>query len=214
MNVLPFCEEGEVSVAIPRAADHLRQGGLLGYPTETVYGLGSGLDRDALAALRALKDRDREKPFLLLVSGPRMAEEWGVVFDERARALADAFWPGPLTLVLPTSSSRLPDELSNPEGGVAVRRTSLAGIQSLITEIDHPLTSTSANRAGRTPVTDIAALRRDFGDVAGLMMLDGGVLERTGPSTILDCTAPHLRVVREGAIPPSELATYVSTFSR
>ena len=214
MNVLPFHGEEEIASAIPQVADHLHRGGLVGYPTETVYGLGSNLDQGALVALRKLKDREKEKPFLLLVSGPKMAEEWGLTFDQRAMALADAFWPGPLTLVLPTSTSRLPDELRNPEGGIAVRRTSQAGIERLIEEIDHPITSTSANLPGRNPATDIAALHRDFGNVAGLMVLDGGALESAAPSTILDCATQHLRVVREGAIPLSELETCIGTFSR
>ncbi len=214
MNVLPFRSEVEVSSAIPQAVEHLHGGGLLGYPTETVYGLGSNLDSAALDALRRLKDRDSEKPFLLLVSGAEMAEKWGLTFDEKARALADAFWPGPLTLVLPASTNRLPDDLRNPEGGVAVRRTSQTGVERLINEIDHPITSTSANPPGRAPAVDIAALRRDFGHVDGLLALDGGPLERAVPSTILDCTTEPPRVVREGAIPMSRLEAYLGTFSR
>ncbi len=214
MNVLPFRSEVEVSSAIPKAVEHLHEGGLLGYPTETVYGLGSNLDSAALDALRQLKDRDSEKPFLLLVSGSEMAEKWGLTFDERARALADAFWPGPLTLVLPASTNRLPNGLRSPEGGVAVRRTSQTGVERLIHEIDHPITSTSANPPGRAPAVDIAGLCRDFEHVEALLVLDGGPLERSVPSTILDCMTEHPRVVREGAIPMSRLAAYLGTFSR
>ena len=214
MKVLTFRSEVEVSSAIPEAVEHLREGGLLGYPTETMYGLGSNLDSAALAALGRLKDRNAAKPFLLLVSGAEMAEQWGLTFNEKARALADVFWPGPLTLVLPASTNRLPDDLRSSEGGVAVRRTSQTGVERLIHEIDHPITSTSANPRGRAPAVDIAALCRDFGHVDALLALDGGPLEAAVPSTILDCMTEHPSVVREGAIPMYRLEPYLGTFSR
>ncbi len=95
-----------------------------------------------------------------------------------------------------------------------MRRTSQTGVERLINEIDHPITSTSANPPGRPPAVDIAALRRDFGHVEALLTLDGGPLERAVPSTILDCMTEHPRVVREGAIPMSRLEAYLGTSSR
>jgi L-threonylcarbamoyladenylate synthase len=109
-------------------AEHLAADGLLGYPTETVYGLGSSASVPALKALARLKGRELGKPFLLLVSGRMMAEAWGLVFTASARALSDAFWPGPLTLVLRGGEGKLPDALRGREGGIAVRHTSHRGI--------------------------------------------------------------------------------------
>ncbi len=95
-----------------------------------------------------------------------------------------------------------------------MRRTSQTGVERLINEIDHPITSTSANPPGRSPAVDIDALRRDFGHVEALLALDGGPLEHAVPSTILDCMTEPPRVVREGAIPMSQLEAYLGMFSR
>src|ERR671921_2539304 len=149
--ILGFRNDEEISGAIPQVGRHLRAGKLLAYPTETMYGLGSAPTVPALAALARLKGRPEGKPFLLLISGRRMAEEWGLVFTPSASALSDAFWPGPLTLVLPGGEGRLPDELRGSEGGVAVRYTSHPGIARLVAALGEPLTSTSANRPGGPP---------------------------------------------------------------
>src|SRR5207237_8552757 len=97
-------------------------GGPIEYPAATGYGLGSRPRASEVQALARLKGRRPDKPFLLLVADRDMAEEQGLAFSEAAGALARAFWPGPLTLVLPGGSGRLPDALRGPEGGVAVRR--------------------------------------------------------------------------------------------
>lgn len=206
--ILPFRTPAEVATALPRVAEHLGQDGLLAYPTETVYGLGSGPSVAALAALARLKGRSPEKPFLLLISGREMAERWGLVFSASARALSDAFWPGPLTLVLPGGEGRLPDQLRGREGGIAVRHTGHAGIARLVAALGYPLTSTSANRPGEPPAPGPDRIAQAFQDdiAAGtLLVLDGGVLGNVPPSTLVDCTGPMPRMVREGAIPRTEL---------
>jgi L-threonylcarbamoyladenylate synthase len=197
-----------VDAAIPRVAAHLGAGGLLAYPTETVYGLGSrALARD-VEALAALKGRVAGKPFLLLISDRAMAEAQGLAFNASADALARAFWPGPLTLVLPGGSGRLPDLLRGPEGGFAVRWTSHPGIARLVAALEGPLTSTSANLPGSQPAPGAAAIVRDFQtavDAGRLLVLDGGVLGNRPPSTVVDCTQPGARLVREGAVTLGEL---------
>jgi L-threonylcarbamoyladenylate synthase len=203
MNALPFASKADVRAAIPRVVAHLRAGGLLAYPTETVYGLGSRpVDAD-LRALAALKGRAAGKPFLLLVASREMAEAQGLAFNESARALARAFWPGPLTLVLPGGGGRLPDMLRGPEGGIAVRWTSHPGVALLVAEMGEPLTSTSANLPGAPPAPGADAILRDFSPAVAdgrLLVLDGGVLGNQPPSTVVDCTGPLARVVRAGAI--------------
>ena len=206
--ILPFQSDAEISAAIPQVGRHLRAGKLLAYPTETVYGLGSAPTVPALAALSHLKGRPEGKPFLLLISGRRMAEEWGLVFSASASALAEAFWPGPLTLVLRGGEGRLPDELRGKEGGIAVRHTSHAGIVRLVAALGEPLTSTSANRPGGPPAPGPDRLVELFGPEernGELLVLDGGVLGNVPPSTLVDCTDIMPRLVRDGAIPRSEM---------
>jgi L-threonylcarbamoyladenylate synthase len=124
MTVIPFRTDGDVEPAATAVAVHLGQGGLLAYPTETVYGLGSRAHEEDLVELAALKGRGHDKPFLLLVASLEMAESLGLVLTPAANALAERFWPGPLTLVLGGAEGRLPDVLRGPEGGIAVRWTS------------------------------------------------------------------------------------------
>lgn len=208
MNPVPFRSTTEVAAAIPRVAAHLGAGGLLGYPTETVYGLGSRAAERDVAALSALKGRPAGKPFLLLISDRAMAEAQGLAFNASADALARAFWPGPLTLVLPGGSGRLPDLLRGPEGGIAVRWTSHPGIARLVAALGEPLTSTSANLPGSQPAPGAAAIVRDFRaavDAGQLLVLNGGVLGNRPPSTVVDCTQPGARLVREGAVTLGEL---------
>jgi L-threonylcarbamoyladenylate synthase len=206
--ILQFQTEAEVSAAIPQVGRHLRADKLLAYPTETVYGLGSAPTAAAVAALGRLKGRPQGKPFLLIISGRRMAEEWGLVFNASATALSDAFWPGPLTLVLRGGEGRLPDELRGKEGGIAVRYTSHPGIARLVALLGEPLTSTSANRPGGPPAPGADRLVELFGPEernGELLVLDGGVLGNVPPSTLVDCTEAVPRLVREGAIPRGEL---------
>ncbi|MFZ5625671.1 MAG: L-threonylcarbamoyladenylate synthase [Gemmatimonadota bacterium] len=208
MTTLPFTTDRDIDAAIPRVAAHLGAGGLLAYPTETVYGLGSAPREEALARLAALKGRPPRKPFLLLVASRRMAEQWGLVFTAAARAMADAFWPGPLTLVLKGGEGKLPDQLRGPEGGIAVRHTGHGAIRRLVAALDYPLTSTSANRPGGPPAPGADRIVKLFGDAVGrgeLLVLDGGVLGNVPPSTLVDCTTNVPALLREGAIPRSEL---------
>jgi L-threonylcarbamoyladenylate synthase len=213
---LPFRSQPEIEAAIPVVGRHLAGGGLLAYPTETVYGLGSDPSVGALAGLARLKGRPPDKPFLLLISGLAMAEEWGLVMSPSARALSSAFWPGPLTLVLRGGEGRLPDELRGREGGIAVRHTSHPGIARLIAEVNRPLTSTSANRPGESaaPGPDrIQEIFRGSIERGELLVLDGGVLGNVPPSTLVDCTGQVPRLIREGAIPRDELRRAVGSMA-
>jgi L-threonylcarbamoyladenylate synthase len=205
---VPFQTAAEVAAGIPRVVEHLRGGGLLAYPTETVYGLGSRAVQADVAALAALKGRVASKPFLLLISSRGMAESHGLAFNPSADALARAFWPGPLTLVLPGGSGRLPDLLRGPDGGIAVRWTSHQAIAQLVAALGAPLTSTSANLPGQPPGPGAAAIARDFApavEAGRLMVLDGGVLGNRPPSTVVDCTRPEAQLVREGTLSVAEL---------
>jgi L-threonylcarbamoyladenylate synthase len=205
---LRFQSDAEVTAALPQALAHLAAGGLLAYPTETVYGLGARARGPEVRALARLKGRRPDKPFLLLVADRAMAEAQGLAFNAAASALARAFWPGPLTLVLPGGSGRLPDALRGPEGGIAVRWTSHRGMARLVGALGEPLTSTSANLPGSPPAPGAEAIVRDFApavEAGTLLVLDGGVLGNSPSSTVIDCTQPAPRLIREGALTLAEL---------
>ena len=208
MNPIPFGTAEQVEAALEPAVAHLRSGGLIAYPTETVYGVGSRPLAADVAALQRLKGRRPDKPFLLLVSHRDMAEAQGLAFNAAASALARAFWPGPLSLVLPGGSGRLPDLLRGPEGGIAVRWTSHRGMARLARALGEPVTSTSANLPGAPPAPGAEAIARDFApalEAGTLLVLDGGVLGNSPPSTVVDCTRPAPRLIREGALTLAEL---------
>lgn len=216
MNPVPFRTEREIGAAVSIVASHLDRGLLLAYPTETVYGLGSRALAADVDALAALKGRRRDKPFLLIVSDRAMAEAQGLAFNAAADALARAFWPGPLTLVLPGGGGRLPDSLRGPEGGIAVRWTSHGGMARLVAGLGQPLTSTSANLPGQPPAPGATAILRDFAAAVAegrLLVLDGGVLGNRPPSTVVDCTRPAARLVREGALTTAQLRQAVGSLA-
>ena len=213
---VPFHSDAEVDAAVPLVREHFAGAGLLAYPTETVYGLGSVPRQPDLTRLAALKGRPPRKPFLLLVASRLMAQRYGLVFTPAARALADVFWPGPLTLVLRGGEGQLPDGLRGPEGGIAVRYTSHPGMARLIGALDHPVTSTSANRPGGPPAPGAGRLVDLFADAVArgeLMVLDGGVMGNVPPSTLVDCTGPIPTLIRDGAIPRSELRRRAGRFA-
>lgn len=192
----------------PTVAQHLDGGGLIAYPTETVYGLGSWPTDAGLDALARLKGRPPRKPFLLLISSLAMLEDTGLSLNASARTLAREFWPGPLTLVLPGGEGRLPARLRGPESGIAVRWTSHAALAAMIEVLGAPITSTSANKPGGPPAPGADGIGTLFPDAISrgeLLVIDGGVLGNVPPSTLVDCTSSVPRLVREGAIPRDEL---------
>src|SRR3989442_8950454 len=132
-----------------------------------------------------------------------MAEAEGLAFNEAASAMARAFWPGPLTLVLPGGSGRLPDALRGPEGGIAVRWTSHRGMARLVAALGEPVTSTSANLPGSTPAPGAEAIARDFApavEAGRLRVVAGGGRGKSPPSTGVECTRAAPRRVRPGAV--------------
>jgi L-threonylcarbamoyladenylate synthase len=205
---VPFWSAPEVEASIAGTLAHLAANGVLAYPTETVYGFGGAIDSASVERLVAVKRRPEGKPFLLLISNSGMIERLGLQFSRSASLLAARFWPGPLTLVLSGGERRVPQRLRGPEGGVAVRWTPHAGLQRLISAIGDPLTSTSANRPGLPPAMSAADILSSWSaEVSSgvIRLLDGGTLKASSPSTVVDCTAKRLRVIRPGAIPAAVL---------
>lgn len=204
-RVLAFATERERAAALPDVVAHLRTGGIIGYPTETVYGLGCALLPDALATLASAKRPGGHRPFLLLVPA-----SWsgGLEWTDEARRLAKAFWPGPLTIALTAPPGRFPGEVTSEDGTVAVRNSPHAGVDAIVRALGAPITSTSANVPGEAPALD-AAGAADAADRLGLgavsLVLDGGRLEPAAPSTLVSASPDRVRIVRTGSIPDDDL---------
>jgi L-threonylcarbamoyladenylate synthase len=210
---VPFWSPQEIEASIPGTLAHLGGNGVLAYPTETVYGFGGTIDGSSVERLMAVKKRAEGKPFLLLISQSEMIERLGLHLSNAASMLAARFWPGPLTLVLPGGERRVPARLRGPEGGIAVRWTSHPGLQRLIAAMGDPLTSTSANLPGLPPAKSAAEILSQWSaEVTGgrIRLLDGGTLQPSAASTVVDCTTRCPRVIRPGAISASTLRESVS----
>lgn len=185
-----------------RVAAHLRAGGLVGMPTETVYGFGCMVEPGPLERLQNLKGRESDKPFLLLI--PDRYAVSGLQWSSEARELASVFWPGALTLVLPDPKASFPPGIRSEQGGVAVRVSPHPLVRALLEAIAAPLVSTSANPSGAPPALTAEGayeMARTLGADEDMWVLDGGFLEASDPSTIVDCTGPAPVVMRSGAIP-------------
>jgi len=182
--------------------EHVSGGGLLAYPTETVYGFGGVLTRSVIEGLVALKGRDRAKPMLLLVPDREAVSD--LTWTPEAIELAEVFWPGSVTLVLSDPGARYPDGVRGPAGNVAIRVSPHLLVRELVRGLGGPILSTSANRSGEPPALDAqSALGAAVAAGAGeeLWVLDGGDLDPSRPSTIIDCSGPVPVVLRQGAVP-------------
>jgi L-threonylcarbamoyladenylate synthase len=205
---VPFWSAEEVEASLAGTIAHLQGGGILAYPTETVYGFGTMIDRDAVNALVTLKKRPPAKPFLLLLSDTQMLARLGLHLTPSASMLAARHWPGPLTLVLPGGERRIPERLRGPEGGIAVRWTPHPGLQRMISALGDPITSTSANLPGQPPAVTAGEILTQWGQEIArgtIRLLDGGRLPPSDASTVVDCMGRHPRVVRPGALSAATL---------
>jgi len=194
------------AATLAEACRLLRSGALVAFPTETVYGLGADATSDAaVARIFAAKDRPRFNP--LIVHFATVAEaDAEVVFDARARMLAETFWPGPLTLVLKRRpSSRLSLLVSAGLDTVAIRAPDHAVAQALIRAAGVPLAAPSANRFGHVSPTTAAHVAESLGGRVPLI-LDGGPCRCGIESTILDLSGVKATVLRPGAVTAEALA--------
>jgi L-threonylcarbamoyladenylate synthase len=187
------------SKSIARAAELLRAGRLVAFPTETVYGLGADATNEhAVARIFAAKARPRFNPLIVHVTGLAEAEALAV-FDDRARRVATRFWPGPLTLVLPRRSGCGVSLLACAGlDTVAIRAPAHPVAQTLLRETGRPIAAPSANRSGRVSPTEAAHVAEELGPRVALI-LDGGRTPLGLESTVLDLSAAAVALLRPGA---------------
>ena len=189
-----------IGTDIARAASLIREGGLVAFATETVYGLGANAyDVRAVGRIFEAKDRPTFDPLIVHVGDPAWVEEVAATVTPLARRLIDAFWPGPLTLVLP-KTDRVPDLATAGLPTVGVRMPSHPSAVELLRQANVPIAAPSANRFGHVSPTRAEHVAEQLGDRIDYI-LDGGPCTVGVESTILDVTGAQPVLLRPGGLP-------------
>lgn len=191
-------------VELETAAQCLKAGGLVAFPTETVYGLGADAENpEALAKLYAVKGRPTHHPVIVHVASAQQLSQWAVDIPEAARALAKAFWPGPLTLIL-KRSSRVPDAVTGGQDTVGIRVPDHPVALALLQVFGGGVAAPSANRFGRLSPTTAQHVQADLGsDVDAI--LDGGPCQVGVESTIVAFREGQPIILRPGLITEDQI---------
>ena len=187
----------ELPPALERAIELLREGQMVAFPTDTVYGLGAlAFDREAIERIYLVKGRDATRPISVLVGSPAALAEVTAGMNALARALAEKFWPGALTLVVPRHPA-LPDNLS-AQRTIGVRMPDHPVALALLKQAG-PLTGTSANLSGQPSASTAQEV---YVQLSGRipLILDGGRTPGGAPSTVVDCTGGQPVILRPGPI--------------
>lgn len=183
---------------IAQAAEILASGGLVAFPTDTVYGLGAdALSEVAIERLFAAKGRPPDRPVPVLLAGRDDADEV-VHFNSDAKLLADAFWPGPLTLVL-RALGAVPPTVTAGAGTVGVRVPDHPVPRALTRALGRPVTGTSANSSGASSHSTAAGVESDLGDAVD-MVLRGECGPHSLASSVVDCSGERAELLRAGAL--------------
>jgi len=190
------------------AADLIKRGELVVFPTDTVYGVGCDpYNTEALDQIYAAKGRSTQKAIPLLLSGFDSLNKVALDVPSTASVLGTAFWPGALTLVVPRRPE-LPRNLSGTDT-VAVRVPNHEELRAMIRACGGAIAATSANLSGQPDAIDAHSAAAYLGDQVALV-IDGGLTRGGVPSTVVDCTTSPPRVLREGAIPSAEILSALS----
>jgi L-threonylcarbamoyladenylate synthase len=193
---------------IDRAVDALREGEVIAFPTETVYGLGADAQNpDAVRRVFELKGRPATHPLIVHLDHPRLLERWALTVPPEAHALAGKFWPGPLTLVLRRAPA-VDLAITGGQDTVAIRVPAHPVAQQLLRAFGSGIAAPSANRYGYVSPTRAEHVREEFGD-ALRVILDGGDCKIGLESTIVSCVDTVPRVLRPGSITLTQLRTVV-----
>jgi L-threonylcarbamoyladenylate synthase len=186
---------------IRRAVEALRHGGLVAFPTETVYGLGADAGNEqAVLRLYRVKGRPLDHPVIVHLGDRAGLDDWGDDISDPARALADAFWPGPLTLVVTRRAGMGAPAVAAGLATVALRVPAQPVALALLRAFGGAIAAPSANRFGRVSPTTAEHVRADLGTDVDVV-LDGGPCAIGVESTIVDCTDGGVRILRPGGVP-------------
>lgn len=194
------------------AARTIRDGGVIAFRTDTFYGLGvDPFNAAAVRRVRELKGREEAKPILLLIADLGVVGRFITNQSETFKLVAGYFWPGPITLV-GEARQELPPELTAGTGTIGLRLPDNEDVRALVRECGGALTATSANISGANPATTAAQVASCFPDGIDLI-LDGGQVSATQPSTVLDLSGAAPRLVREGPITREMLVKLSADFA-
>ena len=200
--------ESPTAAAIAEAAALLRTGDIVGMPTETVYGLAAdALNPLAVKKIFAAKGRPADHPLIVHLPSAEHLPQWAAAIPKDVLALARAFWPGPLTLILKRTQD-VPDEVTGGQDTVGVRVPSHPVALALLRAFDGGLAAPSANRFGRISPTTAVHVQEELGERVA-MILDGGACEVGIESTILDFSRDMPEILRPGAISPEDIARVI-----
>ena len=201
------------SEPVARAVDILRRGGLVAFPTETVYGLGADASDDAaIAKIYRVKGRPAEHPLIVHIGDAGLLERWARDVPASALALARRFWPGPLTLVLKRAPG-VHDRVTGGQDTVGLRVPGHPLALDLLAAFGGGIAAPSANRFGRISPTTAAHVRADLGDDVDLV-LDGGPCEVGIESTIVDLSRGTPVLLRPGRVAAEDIAAVLGTAPR
>lgn len=186
-------------------AERIRQGSVVGLPTDTFYGLAvDPYNLHAVERVYEIKERGRHKPLSLLIESVEQAEELANALPDEFHLLAERFWPGPLTIIV-KAAPRLPLKVTANSGNIAVRMPESAVAMAVLRSLRCPVTATSANLAGELECTNAAAVVEQMGDRVQLVV-DGGHTPRNVPTTIVNLTEDgRWSLQREGALSLAEI---------
>jgi L-threonylcarbamoyladenylate synthase len=191
---------------IHRAASILINNGVIGYPTETIYGIGcNAFNSQAVNRIYDLKSRDRGKALILIAADVIQISDLVETIPEHAERLIENFWPGPLTIVF-NASSRLQEFAFRKSKTIAVRIPDSKICLSLLKICGFPIVSTSANKSGESAASHAQDVQAIFGEQLDAI-IDGGPAPSTVPSTVVDITKEPARIVRVGSISALEINT-------
>lgn len=191
-----------------QAAEIISQGGVIAFRTDTFYGLGADpFNEAAIKRVRDLKGREDNKPILLLISDEqqisRFISKQSSVFTE----VVKRFWPGPLTIVGP-AQDELPDELTAGSKTIGLRLPGDENARAIVRVCGGALTATSANLSGQSEARSASEVARYFATGIDLI-IDGGEVSVTSPSTVLDLSGAEPRILREGAVKARDLESFL-----
>lgn len=192
---------------IDEAVSMIRQGAICAYPTETFYGLGVDVTNEqAVKRLFDVKRRDYGNPVAVIISGRDMLASFVQEIPEKALALMDVFWPGPLTILFRTNR-KISSQLTTNTGKIGIRVSSHPVAAALVRRLGCPLTTTSANLSGFPPSLNLRHLKSYFGEKVDLI-IDSGPLPPSKGSTVVDVSEEKLALIREGLIKGDLLFQY------